>query len=201
MATVALAWSSCTTKPSTTAGTAREFISPKEQLERGEYLVTISGCNDCHSPKIMTSQGPVLDSARLLSGRPEKEPVPYFNPDHLRPGHGVYMTDDLTAAAGPWGISFPRNLTPDTTTGIGAWPEEMFIKVLRSGKHMGADAARPILPPMPWMNYALMKDEDLKAVYAYLQSLPPVKNLVPESVPPDEAMSYLQNLSKKTGGI
>jgi hypothetical protein len=58
----------------------------------------------------------------------------------------------------------------------------MFIKALRTGKHFGQ--SRPIQPPMPWPAYGQMTDADLKAVYAYLRSIPPVKNLVPDYEPP-----------------
>jgi hypothetical protein len=88
----------------------------------------------------------------------------------------------LTAWSGPWGISFAANLTPDQKTGMGMWTEEMFIKAMRTGKHMGM--SRPILPPMPWQNVAAMTDGDLKAVFAYLRSIPPIVNLVPLPIPP-----------------
>jgi hypothetical protein len=78
-------------------------------------------------------------------------------------------------------VSYSSNLTPDQNTGIGVWTEEIFIKTLRSGRHWGQ--ARPILPPMPWQSLAQMTDEDLKAVYAYLRSIPPIQNRAPESVP------------------
>ena len=77
------------------------------------------------------------------------------------------------------------NLTPDQNSGLGIWTEEMFIKALRTGRHMGA--SREILPPMPWSNYSKMTDDDLKAVYAYLRSIPAVHNRVPEPIPPTTA--------------
>jgi hypothetical protein len=89
---------------------------------------------------------------------------------------------DLTAWAGPWGISYASNLTPDQVTGMGIWTEEMFVKAMRTGKHMGV--SRPILPPMPWMYIAKLTDEDLKAVYAFLRTLPAVTNHVPDPVIP-----------------
>lgn len=102
----------------------------------------------------------------------------------IGPGKWVLFSEDLTVAVGPWGMSFSANLTPDDQTGIGLWTEDVFIKALRSGKHMGA--GRPILPPMPWFNLVNANDEDLKAIFAYLKSLPPVKNPVPAPIPPDE---------------
>jgi hypothetical protein len=89
---------------------------------------------------------------------------------------------DMTAWAGPWGVSFAYNLTPDMQTGIGGWTEEMFIQTLRSGKFMGM--SRGILPPMPWQNMAQMPDEDLKAIFAYLKSIKPIHNVIPQPLPP-----------------
>jgi hypothetical protein len=87
-----------------------------------------------------------------------------------------------TAFSGPWGVSFAANLTPDQNTGLGIWTEEMFIKAVRTGRHMGV--SREILPPMPWFNVGAMTDEDLKAVYAFLRSIRPIHNRVPDPLPP-----------------
>ena len=87
-----------------------------------------------------------------------------------------------TAFAGPWGISYTANLTPDQNTGLGIWTEEMFLKAIRTGRHMGV--SREILPPMPFAMYRNFTDEDLAAIFAYLRSIPPVKNRVPEPLPP-----------------
>jgi hypothetical protein len=88
----------------------------------------------------------------------------------------------LTAWSGPWGQSFAANLTPDKNTGLGIWTEDMFIKAIRTGKHMGT--SRDILPPMPWQAFAQMTDADLKGIFAYLQSIPAVTNHVPDPIPP-----------------
>jgi hypothetical protein len=74
------------------------------------------------------------------------------------------------------------NLTPHAETGMGNWTEAMFVQALRTGKHMGA--SRPIQPPMPWQGYSKMTDEDLKAMFAYLRSVPPIANRVPDYVEP-----------------
>ena len=150
-----------------------------ERIRRGEYLVTIGSCNDCHTPLKMGPNGPEPDMSRMLSGHPEK----LVMPPAPKLGDGPWMWSGAatnTAFAGPWGVSYARNLTPDNLTGIGIWTEEMFIKTLRSGRHWGV--ARPILPPMPWQNVAHMTDEDLKSVYAYLRSIKPVRNQVPDAV-------------------
>jgi len=161
-------------------------LEHSELVKRGEYLVTINTCGDCHSPKIMTPQGPIIDSTKALSGHPANSVLPPLDPSALQPGQWGGMSPDITAFAGPWGISYAANITPDSATGIGAWTEEQFIKTLRTGKHLGAENGRPILPPMPWQFIAKMTDEDLSAVYAYLKSLPPVSNRVPGPTPPNE---------------
>ena len=163
---------------------AKKELSKEEMVAKGDYLVTVGGCNHCHSPKAMTPMGPVPDTSKLLSGHPGG--LPPISYDATKPGSWVLMAPDLTAAVGPWGISFAANLTPDSATGIGAWTKEVFIKTLRTGKHLGQEEGRPILPPMPWDDLAKMTDEDLGAIYAYLHSLPPVRNQVPPPVPPTE---------------
>jgi hypothetical protein len=151
--------------------------------DRGEWLVNLGGCHDCHSPKKMTPHGPEPDETRLLSGHPANEklaPLPAGIPN---PEGWIAATNfHLTAWAGPWGVSFAANLTPDVATGLGSWTEEMFIQALRTGKHMGE--GRDILPPMPWFNFARLDDNDLKTIFAHLRSLPPIKNAVPDPLPP-----------------
>ncbi len=152
-------------------------------VARGKYLVTNGACNDCHSPKIMTAQGPVLDTTRLLSGHPASDTPPPVPEGLIGPkGWGAVASNDFTMWSGPWGTSFTRNLTPDVATGLGAWTEAMFIKAIRTGKDMGE--GRPILPPMPWQEYRNLTDADLKAVFAYLKSLPPIENAVPDPISP-----------------
>jgi mono/diheme cytochrome c family protein len=155
----------------------------KESIEHGKYIIKTSGCGDCHSPKVMGPQGPVEHPTLALSGHPAASKVPEVPAGVLGPGKwGALASDDLTAWAGPWGVSFAANLTPDPATGIGSWTEKMFIDALRTGKHLGA--GRPILPPMPWPQFAQKTDQDLKDMFAYLMSLKPVVNQVPEPIPP-----------------
>lgn len=151
-----------------------------KRIERGKYLVTIMGCNDCHTPFKMGPKGPEPDMSRMLSGHPESvklPPVPRFS----EPWMGVFDAT-LTAFAGPWGVSYSANLTPDQNTGLGIWTEDMFIKALRTGKHMAT--SREIQPPMPWRWTSQATDDDLKAIFAYLRSIPPVTNHVPDYEPP-----------------
>jgi mono/diheme cytochrome c family protein len=167
----------------TSAALAQTAKIGKHQIERGKYLSIVGDCNDCHSPKLMTPNGPTTDPARILSGHPATERLPSVAPGVLGPGKWMAMTNDgLTAWVGPWGISFASNLTPDAETGIGRWTVQHFIQTLRTGKHLGV--GRPILPPMPTEELGAMTDADLKALFSYLKSLQPVKNLVPAPIPP-----------------
>jgi mono/diheme cytochrome c family protein len=160
---------------------AQAAKSGRTPLHRGEYLSILGGCNDCHSPKLMTPNGPALDPEKILSGHPATEQLPAVPSGVLGPGHWMAMTNDsLTAWVGPWGTSFAANLTPDAETGMGRWTLRQFIQTMRTGKHLGF--GRPVLPPMPTL--AALTDADLKALFSYLKSLKPVRNLVPAPVPP-----------------
>lgn len=162
--------------------TAAPASQAEDSVAKGKYLVTILGCNDCHTPFVMGPEGPEPDMTRMLSGHPEgMELTP---PPELTGTWGWAGAVTNTAFAGPWGISYTMNLTPDHNTGIGIWTEQMFIDALRQGKHMGQ--SRPIQPPMPWKFYGQMTDEDLKAVFAYLRTIPPIMNHVPDYQPPKQ---------------
>lgn len=160
----------------------KKSMTSEEMVARGKYLVNIGGCNDCHSPKVFTKMGPMPDTTRLLSGFPADSKLNMIDTS-ITNSKWAYGSMDLTAWVGPWGVSFVANLTPDEATGLGNWTDEIFIKAMRTGKHMGF--GREILPPMPWFNVAGLKDEDLKAVFSYLKSLPPIKNRVPDPIPPN----------------
>lgn len=154
-----------------------------EQIKHGAYLATLSGCHDCHSPKIFTEKGPIPDTTRLLSGTPSAMKVPEIPKGAIAPDQwGALTSNDFTTWAGPWGVSFTANLTPDNLTGTGAWNEAVFIKAIRTGKHMGT--GRDILPPMPWPYLAQAHDSDLKDIFAYMHSLKPIENPVPLPIPP-----------------
>ncbi len=153
-----------------------------EAIARGGYLVRFGMCNDCHTPWVMGPKGPGPDMTRELSGHPGNVPVP---PAPAMTGGWVLAGFGTnTAFAGPWGISFTANLTPDKETGLGNWTEEMFITALRTGRHEGR--GRPILPPMPYRFVGSLNDDDLKAVFAYLRSIPAIRNKVPSPVDPPE---------------
>jgi hypothetical protein len=146
-------------------------------VQRGSYLARIGGCHDCHTPLKMTPSGPVPDADRLLSGHPERLKMPA--PPPPKGPWQVASSATNTAWAGPWGVSYTSNLTPDEETGLGSWTEATFQAAMRSGRHAGK--GRPILPPMPWQNLAVMTPEDLHALWVYLRSIKPVKNHVPQA--------------------
>ena len=148
---------------------------------RGKYLVDTSGCIDCHTPWKMGAKDPEPDLSRHLSGHPEALKMP---PAPVLPQGPwlVTMAATNTAFAGPWGVSFTANLTPDPDTGLGQWTPRDFRETIRTGRHMGR--GRAILPPMPIPVYNNFTDADLDAIYAYLRTIPAVKNRVPEAVAP-----------------
>jgi hypothetical protein len=156
----------------------------QDTIKHGEYLVTISGCHDCHSPKQPSGQSLELIQDRLLSGYPADRSVMKADMRALKQGW-VLINYDITQAVGPWGVSFSANLTSDQT-GVGNWTEEQFLRALKQGWFKGLEGTRKLLPPMPWEMLANMKDEDAKAIFAFLQSTKPISNAVPAPIPPDQ---------------
>jgi len=163
----------------TNAGPTTQTTGPV-QIKRGEYLVKFGDCSACHTPLKFGEHGPEPDLTKFLSGHPASTKLP---PPDLKPGPWFAATAGMTAWTGPWGISYSANLTPDKNTGLGIWTEAMFISAMRTGKHMGS--GRPILPPMPWPASSSLSDDDLKAIFAYLRSLPAIPNSVPAPLNPD----------------
>lgn len=152
------------------------------RVERGAHLVRTMGCNDCHTPWKLGPKGPEPDMTRSLTGHPSDFIV--NTPPKLEHPWNWAAAATNTAFAGPWGISYAANLTPDKETGLGEWTEEMFIATMRTGRHQGK--GRPILPPMPYFIIGNLNDDDIKSLFAYLQSMKPVKNRVPAPADPPE---------------
>jgi cytochrome c553 len=172
--------------PAAAAPAAAAAAPAESPVERGKYLVTVGVCDDCHSPKVFKGPEPEIDMTRRLSGHPATDKLPKVPPGVIGPDKwGAVGANDFTAWNGPWGISYTANLTPDKATGLGSWTADMFVKAIKTGKHQGE--GRPILPPMPWPNFAQLKEEDLRAIFAYLQTLPAIQNAVPDPVPPPGA--------------
>ena len=178
----------CTATPDVSTAAAKDPASA--QLARGKYLVAIGGCNDCHTPLKMGPRGPEPDMTRYLSGHPESmvmPPAPKLEMPWMYAGNATN-----TAYAGPWGISYAINLTSDEATGLGQWTEHGFVQALTTGRHLGIATGRMIMPPMPWPAYAQMSDEDVKAMFAFLRTVPAIRNRVPDAIvapvmPPDAA--------------
>lgn len=160
-------------------------------VARGKYLINSVGCADCHSPKRMGERGPEEDAELELSGYRQGHELPPINEETIKNGW-ILFNMELTAAAGPWGVSFAGNLTSDET-GIGNWTFEQFQTALRKGKYKGMENNRDLLPPMPWPKYANFSDDDLKAMFAYLKSTKPVENVVPAPIPPDKIAELQKN--------
>lgn len=177
---VALIFAACTPQVrQETAQLASTSSAHADPVARGAYLVTVLGCNDCHTPFKLGPEGPEPDMERMLSGHPEELLMP--EPPALGDGPWQWVGSGTnTAFAGPWGISYATNLTPDPS-GLSAWNEELFIKTLRTGRHWGT--SRLILPPMPWQAYRELTDEDLSAIFAYLQTVRPIRNHVADARP------------------
>ncbi len=162
VAVAILATSACTQPPQ-----QPQELSGDALVERGRYLVGITGCHDCHSPKL---EGMTPDPALALSGRPATTPLPSTTEGE------IHASLDLTAWTGPWGFSVASNLTPDPVTGIGdRYTEAAFLETMRTGRKPNGTH---VLPPMPSEVYQNMTDEDLRAIFAYLQTVVPIRNPV-----------------------
>jgi hypothetical protein len=153
-------------------------ISRDSLIKRGNYLVSAIGCDDCHSPKKMGPNGPEIDFERRFSGHPAGDKIGKADTSVMKNGW-VLFGMDLTSAVGPWGVSYSANITSDPT-GIGNWTEEQFFRAIRRGLSKGIEGNRPLLPPMPWFVYRNLSDDDLRAIFIYLKSTKPVKNIVPQ---------------------
>ena len=132
------------------------------QIERGKYLVTIAGCNDCHTPGYFLGKP---DFSRTLAGSDVGFTIP---------GVGAFVG---------------RNLTPDKETGLGNWTDDQIISAITAGIRPDG---RKLAPIMPWQELShLTSEDDAHAIVAYLRSLPPVKNAVPGPFGPKEIPSTL----------
>lgn len=156
-----------TGQPIVQGGTAGPGAAGGDPVVRGKFLTEVLGCVECHTPKNADGKP---DMKYYLAGHRAADPYPTWSDSLWDREMGMVVSTTGTAYAGPWGITFARNLTPDPTTGIAGWNEEAFIHVLREGT---------LKPPMPNLLYGNLSDDDLKAIFAYLQTVPPVKNLVP----------------------
>ena len=134
-------------------------------VERGEYLVELLGCGGCHTDGALEG-APRMNKALAGSGIG----IAYMNPfGNDRPG-----------------VVYPPNITPDSNTGIGDWSDSQIAEAVRAGlgRHVGRRIA-----VMPWQGYAKLNEEDGDAIVAYLRSIEPVSNKVPDEVTPGQRAS------------
>lgn len=154
-----------------------------DQVEVGMALAEEWRCSYCHTPEVAGPGGKLMpDPDRLFMGHPADEPVPEI-PDMVMtsPEYMEFLDNlDTTVWATDNRIVFTANLTPDDETGIGTWTEEDFISTIRSGRHQGV--GKRLKYPMPWQELAALDDEELAALFAYLRTVKPVNNKVPESI-------------------
>jgi mono/diheme cytochrome c family protein len=128
----------------------------QEAVQRGKYLAAIMDCAGCHTPGVFLGKP---DPARILGGSEVGFQIP---------GLGTF---------------YPPNLTPDMETGIGGWTEDEIVTAVRTGARPDG---RVLAPIMPWRSYAVLSDEDARALAKYLKSLPPVSHQVPAMIGPTE---------------
>jgi cytochrome c553 len=132
-----------------------------ETVARGEYLVGLLGCGRCHTEGYLTGTEPT-------------------GPELAGSTIGIAWSGLEGAAERP-GLVFPRNLTPDKTTGLGDWREADIVRAMRTG--VSKDGHQN-LPVMPSANYAMLELDDLRAIAAFLKSLPPVERAIPARTEP-----------------
>jgi mono/diheme cytochrome c family protein len=127
---------------------------PGNPLARGKYLVTISGCRECHTPH--DARGVLLDGKDFQGGFEMR---------------------------GPWGRAVTANITPHHRVFMGSATRSEFVGRFKAFAGIDTVAtAPPARPgrntPMPWLAYAGMTEEDLGAIFDYLKTLPPAGELV-----------------------
>jgi cytochrome c oxidase cbb3-type subunit 2 len=139
---------------------ALDNAAKQQPVERGKYLVNTLGCGFCHSP--LREDGSMIEELRLAGGQ----------------RWNLYPFDDV--------VSY--NLTSDKETGLGNWTDDQIKTFLTKG--IRRDGSRMIPYPMPWPAFALLKQDDLNAIVAYLRTLSPVYNKIPDPKSPN-IFSYL----------
>lgn len=140
------------------AGTFTAMPPKSDKLAYGKYLFTAASCSECHTKK------------------DKGAPVP-----------GMEMAGDFEFKLPKFGIVRSANLTPDEETGIGLWTEDFFVnrfKSLQDSSYvLPTVGEKQFQTVMPWMMYSTMKEEDLRAIYTYLRTLPAIKHRVEKFTP------------------
>ena len=145
----------------------------EEEIKIGETLVLEARCNFCHTPNLGEYNS---ENKKLLSGHPSSSKIPEIPKVPIGSQQWMEFVSNLESTV--WidrnTIVFSANITPDKETGIGNWDVDTFITTIRTGKHPGW--RKDLKKPMPWLEYATLSNDKLTAIFAYLTSIPPVKN-------------------------
>jgi cytochrome c553 len=141
-------------KPAQNPPSSEKIAATPARIARGEYVVEhVADCLGCHSDHIMAWSVPV---------KPGTE------------GQGGYIFDKKLGFPG---VVAAQNITPDPTTGLGKWTDGEILRAIREGIDRNGNA---LFPMMPYQHFANMSDEDAKSVVAYLRTLKPIRNQVPD---------------------
>ncbi|MEP7137826.1 MAG: hypothetical protein ABI904_23105 [Chloroflexota bacterium] len=159
--------------------------SQNDPLAHGQYIVSIAGCADCHTPLKAEYQDPT-------KWTPDQIKVIAFNAD------AALDKDKLLAGGrpfdlGPLGVLFTRNITPDQATGIGSWSDAEIKLAVQTGVEKDG---KILFPVMPYHTYNGMADADVDAAITYLRSVKAINNTIPPSKVSTEG---LQSIPNKTG--
>ncbi len=134
--------------------------SKADPITHGKQLTRVYGCVTCHSA--YDEKGFMIENLKLAGG--------------------------LKWGIGPYGYVYSMNLTSDKETGLGSWTDEEIKRGITKG--IRKDGSRSIPFPMPWTSFANFTDDDLNAIVAYLRTVAPVSNKMPEHEPLD-IFSYM----------
>ncbi len=145
-------------RPAPPAPAPRPAPAADTSPARGAYLVTLGGCDDCHTPQLPTGEP---DMTRRFAGHPAGTPAPA--------GLAGTVTWRNLIWRGPWGLSIASNITPDPEHGIGQWTAQQFIQTMRTGAN---PSGHKLLPPMPTAALGQLPDADLTAIYNFLKTVP-----------------------------
>jgi mono/diheme cytochrome c family protein len=147
---------------------AEPVIAPPKgvTVEYGKYVAThVAACFECHAPR------------NLSNGQ--------FYPDSIGGGSVFPFGSGEKDGVGAVFQSFARNITSDKATGIGNWTEAQFLSALTVGMRPDGTV---LYPSMPYSYFKFCTEEDLRAIYLYLESMPAVKRTVP---PTEASAAYL----------
>jgi mono/diheme cytochrome c family protein len=149
-------FSSCKGKTSASQSNNKED-SLKKVIERGSYLANhVAACIHCHSKRDFSKfSGPVIPGTE---------------------GGGGALFDNKILDAIP-GTLYGKNITPDKETGIGSWTDDEILRAITQGINKKGDT---LFPLMPYVRFNKMAKEDLLSIIAYIKTLKPIKNKVPD---------------------